>query len=107
VGGLAIVVPSVAFVGIVGFVYATVAHALAGATLGKRLAGIRVIGPDGRPPGFAQSAARTAWAVISLAGLGLGLLPALRSPSGRALHDLLAGTRVVEAPPPSLADPPA
>ena len=31
-------------------VYATLAHALGGATLGKRLLRIRVVGPDGAPP---------------------------------------------------------
>lgn len=96
--GLAVIVPSDAFVGVAAFVYATVAHALAGATLGKRLARLRVVGPDGRPPGLARSAARSVWLVASIALAGLGLLPALFAPSRRALHDLLAGTRVVEAP---------
>lgn len=96
--GLPIIAPSVAFVAVAALVYVTVAHALAGATIGKRVVGIRVVDLDGRPPGFARSAARSAWAALSLALLGIGLLPALLSPSGRALHDLLAGTRVVEAP---------
>lgn len=95
--GLALLL-SEGFVGVVAYVYATAAHALAGATLGKWLARIRVVGPDGLPPTPAVSAARSAWAVLSLALAGAGLLPALLSPSRRALHDLLAGTRVVEAP---------
>jgi len=95
---LPIVLPAEGFVAVAAFVYATVSHALAGATLGKRLARIRVVAPDGRPPGIARSAARSAWAVASFALLGLGLLPALLSGSGCALHDLLAGTRVVAAP---------
>jgi uncharacterized RDD family membrane protein YckC len=96
--GLPIVLPACAFVAIAGFVYATVAHTLAGATLGKRLAGLRVVDADGQPPGPACSAARSAWLVASLALAGAGLLPALVTPSRRALHDLLAGTRVVDAP---------
>jgi uncharacterized RDD family membrane protein YckC len=96
--GLPVIVPTVAFVGVAALVYVTVAHALAGATLGKRFVRIRVVDLDGRVPGFARSAARSAWAVLSLALLGIGFLPALFAPSGRALHDLLAGTRVVEAP---------
>lgn len=96
--GLPIILPSEGFVAVAAFVYATVSHALAGATLGKRLVRIRVVAADGRPPGIARSAARSAWAVASLALLGLGLLPALLAGSGRALHDLLAGTRVVAAP---------
>jgi uncharacterized RDD family membrane protein YckC len=95
---LGVVLPSAAFVAVAAFVYATAAHALAGATLGKWLAGIRVIGPDGAPPGLARSAARSGWALASLLLAGLGFLPALVTPSRRALHDLLAGTRVVDAP---------
>lgn len=95
---LSIVGPSVAFVAVAGFVYATVAHTLAGATLGKRLAGIRVVGRDGRSPGPARSAIRSGGVLLSVALAGAGLLPALLTPSRRALHDLLAGTRVVEPP---------
>ena len=95
---LRLLLPAEGFVGVVAFVYATVAHALAGATLGKRIARIRVVDAEGRPPGIACSATRSAWAVASIALAGAGLIPALVSPSGRALHDLLAGTRVVEAP---------
>jgi uncharacterized RDD family membrane protein YckC len=94
---LRLILPAEGFVGIVAFVYATVAHALAGATLGKRIARIRVVDAEGRPPGIACSASRSAWAVASIGLAGAGLIPALVSPSGRALHDLLAGTRVVEA----------
>lgn len=89
---------SEAFVAVLAFVYFTVSHALAGATLGKRIAGIRVVAEDGRPPGPARSAVRSVWALLSLALAGAGLIPALASPSRRALHDLLAGTRVVEGP---------
>lgn len=78
--------------------YATLAHALAGATLGKRLLGLRVVGPDGARPSFARSATRSALAVLAVALLGLGVLLALFTRSGRALHDLLARTWVVEAP---------
>jgi uncharacterized RDD family membrane protein YckC len=80
-------------------VYATLAHALAGATLGKRLLGLRVVGPDGARPTLARSAARSALALASAAALGLGFLLALFTASGRALHDLLARTWVVDAQP--------
>jgi uncharacterized RDD family membrane protein YckC len=79
-------------------VYATLGHALAGATLGKRLLGLRVVGPDGARPSLARSAARSALAAVSAALLGLGVLLALFTRSGRALHDLLARTWVVESP---------
>jgi uncharacterized RDD family membrane protein YckC len=80
-------------------VYGTLCHALAGATLGKRLVGLRIVGPDGERPTLARSAARSALAVLSAAALGLGFLLALFTPTGRALHDLLARTWVVDAQP--------
>jgi uncharacterized RDD family membrane protein YckC len=79
-------------------VYVTAAHALAGATLGKRLLGLRVVGPDGARPSPGRSAARSALAVASAAFLGLGFALALFTRSGRGLHDLLARTWVVKAP---------
>jgi len=80
------------------FSYATLAHALGGATLGKWLVRIRVVGPDGAPPSLTRSAVRSGLALLSLALLGLGLLLALFTRTGRALHDLVARTWVVEAP---------
>jgi resuscitation-promoting factor RpfA len=79
-------------------VYTTLAHALAGATLGKRLLGLRLVGPDGERPSLARSAVRSALAFVSLGLLGLGVLLALFTRSGRSLHDLVARTWVVEAP---------
>jgi uncharacterized RDD family membrane protein YckC len=79
-------------------VYATLSHALAGATLGKWMLGLRVVGPDGTRPSLARSAARAALAGASAALLGLGFLLALFTRSGRSLHDLIARTWVVEAP---------
>jgi resuscitation-promoting factor RpfA len=78
-------------------VYTTLAHALAGATLGKWMFGLRVVGPQGTRPSLGRSAARSALAVLSAALLGLGFLLALFTRSGRALHDFLARTWVVEA----------
>ena len=65
-------------------VYATLAHALAGATLGKWMMGLRVVGPDGRRPSLARSAARAALGAFSAALLGLGFLLALFTRSGAA-----------------------
>jgi uncharacterized RDD family membrane protein YckC len=80
-------------------VYVTLAHTLAGATLGKRLLRLRVVGPDGARPALARSAVRSALALVSAAALGLGFLLALFTASGRTLHDLLARTWVVDAQP--------
>jgi len=79
-------------------VYATLGGALGGATPGKRLLGLRVVARDGRPPSWGRSLARALLALASAAFLGLGFLLALFTRSGRALHDLLAGTWVVATP---------
>lgn len=93
-----VVLSLVALLALALAVYATLAHALAGATLGKWMLGLRVVGPGGRRPSLARSAARSGLAAASFALLGLGFLLALFTRSGRALHDLLARTWVVEAP---------
>jgi len=80
------------------FSYGTLAHALGGTTLGKWLFHLKVVGPDGARPSLTRSAVRSALAGLSFALLGLGFLLALFTRSGRAMHDLLARTWVVEAP---------
>ena len=65
---------------------------------GKRLFGLRVVSDDGARPSVERCAARAALSAASVLLLGLGLLPALFTRSGRALHDISAGTRVVESP---------
>lgn len=97
-GTVTLALPLLAAVALAGFVYHFLAHLLAGATLGKWLLRLRVVGPDGRPPTLGRSAARAALALVSVATLGLGLILALFTRSGRALHDLVASTWVVEPP---------
>jgi resuscitation-promoting factor RpfA len=97
-GAAPLALPLLGAVAIAAFVYHFLAHVLAGATLGKWLLRLRVVGPDGRRPTPGRSAGRAALAAVSVAGLGLGLLLALFTRSGRAFHDLLASTWVVEAP---------
>lgn len=64
-------------------------------TVGKRLLGLAVVDADGGDPDVPTAVLRAAaYAVSGLAG-NLGFLWALRG--GRAWHDLLAGTRVVQA----------
>jgi uncharacterized RDD family membrane protein YckC len=90
--------PLAAVAALASFTYQTLSHWLSGATLGKRLVGLRVVGPDGRPPGPGRSALRSAVAVAGVGLLGVGPLLALFTRSGRAPHDWVAGTSVVDAP---------
>lgn len=75
--------------------------ALFGATLGKWLVGVRVVGPDGAKPAFGKALARESFVLlgaIPLAGplLALGawtwiFLTIRASPLGQGRHDSLAG----------------
>ena len=94
----ALVAQLLAVVALAAFAYQTLAHALLGATVGKRLLGLQVVGLDGQRPGPGRSALRALLAVAGVAFLGVGPLLALFTLSGRGLHDLLAGTTVVVAP---------
>lgn len=67
----------------------------AGATLGKRLAGLRVTGADGRGPGLFRALLRNLAKPLSFALCCGGLLLAAWSARRRALHDWIAGTWVV------------
>lgn len=77
--------------------YSVVGHALGGATLGKRLVGLRVVDSDGDVPSFGISFWRTMASCLSGAAGGLGFALALFHPDGLALHDHVVGTRVVDA----------
>lgn len=89
-----------------------------GQTVGKRLVGVRAVAADGTPLTFARATWReTGVRVFLLGGIagllgrvgasyGLACLVAdlfvmLMHPERRALHDLLAGTRVIVAGRPS------
>jgi uncharacterized RDD family membrane protein YckC len=82
-------------VALVAFAYQWLGVALMGATPGLRVAGLRVVGPDGSRPSPGRAAARGLLGVLAAAALGLGLLVALFTRSGRGAHDVLAGTWVV------------
>jgi len=96
---LGVLLPAaLALVLLLGFGYGALAGALDGATVGQRLLGLRVVGPDGGAPGLLRSAVRAGLAVTGAAALGAGLWPAILTNSGRGLHDLVTGTVVVLAP---------
>jgi uncharacterized RDD family membrane protein YckC len=75
--------------------YFGVLHAGPGQTLGKALLGLRVIGSDGRDLAVPQGLLRAGAYVLSALPLGFGFLIAAL-PAGRALHDYLVGSQVVE-----------
>jgi uncharacterized RDD family membrane protein YckC len=100
--------------------YAGLLAAWNGQTAGKRLLGVRVVRADGRPVSFARAVWRETGVRIFLLGGLAGLLGRvgaaygtagfvadgmclLLHPERRALHDLIAGTRVILADRPSRA----
>ncbi|MEN9545361.1 MAG: hypothetical protein RLZZ356_93 [Verrucomicrobiota bacterium] len=68
-----------------------------GATLGKRLLGLRVVTLDGSPLGYGGAFRRYCSEMLSLLTFGLGYLMVL-GPERRALHDLISGTQVILTP---------
>ncbi|MBI4635025.1 MAG: RDD family protein [Candidatus Rokubacteria bacterium] len=93
-----------------GGLYATVLHALGGQTIGKMAAGIRVVTARGEPPTLGAALLRFFAFFLSLATLMMGYAMAGLRADKRALHDLIAGTRVervTREPAPPLAAPAA
>ena len=72
-------------------------QALAGTSIGKAVMNIRVVRPDGSPPGGLRSTARLfCWIVDGLALLlPLALWMAILTPGHRRVGDFVAGTYVV------------
>lgn len=68
----------------------------AGGTIGKRLMGIVPVRKNGEALGFGRGLLRGFGNVISAPLCNFGYIVALFHPESRALHDLLAGTAVVE-----------
>ena len=75
--------------------YFVLAHGTGGRTLGKLVFGMRVVGADGEPIGYSRALARYGASWVSLLPLGAGYLMVAVRGDKRALHDLVAGTRVV------------
>lgn len=75
--------------------YFSVFTALGGQTVGKMAMGIRVVGEDDRDVNPSRAVQRTLAALASVATVGLGFAPVLLGGDRRALHDRVAGTRVV------------
>jgi len=74
--------------------YTTLLLALGGQTIGKMLTGVRVVVGGGEPPSIGAALLRYIGYFVSLGSLSLGYLMAGLRHDKRALHDLIAGTRV-------------
>jgi uncharacterized RDD family membrane protein YckC len=83
-----------AFPAIFGVVYAVLSHWIWGQTLGKMALSIRVVTRDGGSLPLGVAVGRQCGFVLSILVLGLGLALAALRADRRALHDLVAGTRV-------------
>jgi uncharacterized RDD family membrane protein YckC len=88
------IAPMLTFLGLLKISYFYAFTAVGGQTIGKMAVGTCVIAEDGAPVDSARAMRRTCAGVLSVLLLGLGFAPALFG-NRRALHDRLAGTRVV------------
>ena len=67
-----------------------------GQSIGKMIAGLRIVSTDGGEPSIGALLFRqTIGYLITLLTLGLGYLLSVFSSKGRAVHDLLSGSQVV------------
>ncbi len=78
-----------------GVAYFAALHAIGGQTVGKMLVRVRVTALDGRTLTFGVALLRALAWVLSVLPLGLGFVVAGLRRDKRAVHDLIAGTRVV------------
>lgn len=82
------------FSSLIGAGYTIVFHWMWGQTLGKMALQIRVVSMGGGPLSFGQAVGRYFASFLSALILGIGFIMAGVRSDKRALHDLLAGTRV-------------
>ena len=89
--------PLVVFLGLMKVAYVAVFTAMGGQTIGKMAMQIRVVSADNRTLSGAAALRRTLASLVSVVTGGLGYLPGLVGRDRRAIHDRLAGSRVVTA----------
>jgi uncharacterized RDD family membrane protein YckC len=89
-------IPMLSFLLLLNGGYLVAFTAVNGQTIGKMLFGLRVIADDTRGIAIGGAVVRSAGVLLTLVTLGLPYLTVLVSRDGRALHDRLAGTRVVK-----------
>ncbi len=84
------------YIGFLPLIYLTIMTSERGQTVGKALLGLHVISKNAKPPTFLKSLLRSIVWLISFAAFGVLFLIGLVHPQKRALHDIVAGTFVVE-----------
>ena len=89
------IVPLALFLMMVKGSYFCVFTMLGGQTVGKMATGIRVVTDNDQVVEPARAVQRTLAALASVATVGIGFAPVLFAGDRRALHDRVAGTRVV------------
>ena len=89
------VLPFALFLALLKVAYFCVFTMVGGQTVGKMATGIRVVADSDRDVEPARAVQRTLAALVSVATVGIGYLPALVGGDRRALHDRVAHTRVV------------
>lgn len=89
-------VPFIGFLALLAFGYVASFTVAGGQTIGKMVLSLRVIGDDGRPIDAAGGVLRALGCMLVPVTFGLSYLPALFTSDHRAIHDRLAGTRVVQ-----------
>jgi uncharacterized RDD family membrane protein YckC len=77
------------------FVYSFFFLASAGQTIGMMITNLRVVGAGEKRPSLRQLLSRCCGHLVSLLGLGIGLLWSLFSRESLCLHDRLSGTHVI------------
>ena len=92
--GMAVKGATQLFSSLIGAAYTIAFHWIWGQTLGKMALQIRVVSMDGGRLSFGQAVGRYFATFLSALILGIGFVMAGVRSDKRALHDLLAGTRV-------------
>lgn len=91
-------VPLFGFLFLLDTAYLVTFTAASGQTIGKMMAGLRVVyGEDGGRVPFGHTVLRSVAVLLCAIPAGLGFLPVFMDPERRGAHDRLAGTRVVPA----------
>jgi uncharacterized RDD family membrane protein YckC len=91
------VLPLLGFLALLNGGYLVSFTVASGQTIGKMLAGIRVVAASGSRVPLGSAAVRAAATVVSVLPLGIGCVPLFTSADRLTLHDRLSSTRVVRA----------